>query len=177
MTYAIDEAVRCLTRPDSSGRNDIAGVGVLVFCIDGREHGVAVEDVVEVLRMVASTPLPEAPPWLGGVINFRGRVIPLIDVSSRLGAPTRPRDLSTRIIVVLADESPVGLIVDDVVEVLTLPAEAVDAARPGADAVPAVSGVARDGDRIILLVDRGRLCEGSVGFQRSLALGGPRAGC
>lgn len=133
-------------------------VVLLVFRVDGREQALPVEHVVEVVRMVAATPLPEAPAWVVGVIDFRGRVIPLIDVRRRLGALPREPDLATPIVVVRVGEVAAGLVVDEVVEVLALPDEAVD---PPASAT-AVCRVARSGDRLILVLDPQRLCEGSA---------------
>jgi purine-binding chemotaxis protein CheW len=137
-------------------------VVLLVFRMDGREHALPVEDVVEVVRMVAATPLPEAPVWVGGVINFRGRVIPLIDARARLGAPRREPDLSTRIIVVQTSEWAAGLVVDEVVEVLPVRAEALDPPGKATAGAAAVSGVVSEDDRLILVLDRDRLLEGSV---------------
>jgi purine-binding chemotaxis protein CheW len=144
--------------------HDAAGVTLLVFRLEGREHALPVEDVVEVLRMVAAAPLPEAPPWVDGVINLRGRAIPLVDLRSRLGAPRREPDVSTPIIVVQARDAAevaTGLVVDEVVEVLELGSEAMASPAP-VTASSAVAGVAREGDRLILVLDRERLCAGSV---------------
>jgi purine-binding chemotaxis protein CheW len=99
---------------------------------------------------------------VGGVINFRGRVIPLIDARARLGAPRREPDLSTRIIVVQTSEWAAGLVVDEVVEVLPVRAEALDPPGKATAGAAAVSGVVSEGDRLILVLDRDRLLEGSV---------------
>jgi purine-binding chemotaxis protein CheW len=164
------EGVGAFPSASQAVSEDGAGVVVLVFRMDGREHALPVQNVVEVLRMVAAMPLPEAPPWVYGVINFRGRVIPLIDLRSRLGAPRREPDLSTPIIVVQANEMVAGLMVDEVVDVLTLRSEAVDAPVRVPPAAPgsAVSGVARRGDRLLLLLEPGHLCESSVDLRLPL---------
>jgi purine-binding chemotaxis protein CheW len=137
-------------------------VEVLVFTVNGHEHALPVEDVVEVVRLVAVTPLPEAPAWVAGVINMRGRVIPVIDLRTRLGLPPREPDLSTPIIVVGGSEPAAGLVADAAVEVLALPSAVVESPHRVPTPVPAVSGVARHGDRLILLLDSKRLCEGST---------------
>jgi purine-binding chemotaxis protein CheW len=142
-----------------------AGVMLLVFRMDGREHALPIEHVVEVLLMVAITPGPDGPPWVSGVINFRGRVIVLVDVRVRLGAPRRAPDVSTPIIVVQTGKTVAGLVVDEVVEVLALRSEAVDAPDRAIPVSPAVCGVAREGDRLILVLDRERLCAGSIGLR------------
>lgn len=138
------------------------GVVLVVFRIESREFALPVEEVVEVLRMVAATPLPEAPPWVGGVINCRGQVVPLIDVRSRLGVAGREPRLSDAIIVVQTDGVVTGLVVDEVVEVLALRSEAVEPRDRVASAAPGVAGVARQGDRLILVLDREQLCDGSL---------------
>jgi purine-binding chemotaxis protein CheW len=134
----------------------------LVFRMDGREHALPIEHVVEVVRMVAITRMPEAPPWVSGVINFRGQVIPLVDVRIRLGAPRRAPDLSTPIVVVKTSEIVAGLVVDEVVEVLAIRSESVDPPSHATAVSTAVSGVAREGDRLIFVLDRDRICDGAV---------------
>lgn len=144
--------------PDSGRESAV----LLVFRIAGREHALPVEDVVEVVRMVAATRLPEAPPWVVGVINFRGRVIPLIEVRGRIGEPSREPDLSTPIIVVQSSEVAAGLVVDEVLEVLTVPRAALDMPRRVDAPANAVSGVVRVDDRLILVLDWERLWDGSL---------------
>jgi len=148
-------------RPESQG----GGVQVLVFTLDGREHALHVDDVVEVLRMVAVTPLPEAPGWGAGVINLRGRIVPVVDLRARLGMAPHEPDLSAPIIVVGAGEAAAGLVADRAVEVLVLPSEAVEPPDRLRIPTPAVFGVGREGDRIILVLDSERLCEGSAYLQ------------
>lgn len=139
-----------------------AGAVLLVFRIEGREYALPVGEVVEVLRMVAATPLPEAPPWVAGVINFRGQVLPLIDLRSRLGTLRREPELSDAIIVVRADKVVTGLVVDEVVEVLPVQPGAVEPPSGVTSTALGVSGVAREGDRLILMLDEEQLCEGSI---------------
>jgi purine-binding chemotaxis protein CheW len=116
----VSESIAVLHPAAIAASEEASAVVLLVFRIDGCEHAVAVEQVVEVLRMVAATPLPDAPPWVLGVINVRGRVIPLIDVRARLGAPRLEPEPSTSVIVVQTDEVAAGLVVDEVVEVLAV---------------------------------------------------------
>jgi purine-binding chemotaxis protein CheW len=136
---------------------------LVVLRLQGIEHAVPVEDVVEVLRMVAITPLAEAPPWLCGVIDLRGQVIPVVDLRRRLGMPQRAPDLSTPILVVRAQGTMVGLVADEVVEVLTVPSEATSPPRATAAPPSAVSSAIRYGDRLLLLLDTDRVYEGAAG--------------
>ena len=133
----------------------------LVFRLQSHDYALPIGDVVEVLRMVALTPMPQAPTWLAGVANLRGRVIPVIDLRRRLavGPPETP-GLSTPIIVVQARGRTVGLLADSVSEVLTLADDAI--AAPDALAGPdhAVEGLARAGGRLILTLDLDRVIAG-----------------
>lgn len=124
-----------------------------------REHALPVEDVIEVVRMVDITPLPEAPAWVAGVINMRGRIVPVIDLRMRLGMSPREPELSTPIIIVGRNEAAAGLIADGVSQVLALASEAVESTQPHAAPALAVTGMAHEGDRLILLLDSKRLCE------------------
>jgi len=133
---------------------------LLTFRLDGRDHALPVDQVVEVVRMVAITPLPDGAPWVAGVLNYRGRVIPVIDLRVRLGLPRREPDLSTPLIVVDAGPQPAALLVDEADEVLALPADAVQPPDPVAAASPAVTALARHGKRLIVLLDAARLTAG-----------------
>ena len=134
---------------------------LLVFRLDGREHALPLEQVVEVIRIVAVTPLPEVPPWVRGVMDVRGRVIPVIDLRVKLGMPARTPDLSTPIVVVETGGLPAGLVADEVVEVLALPDAAVEPPDQAAGHAGVVTSVARPGGRIVLVLDTEALCEGS----------------
>jgi purine-binding chemotaxis protein CheW len=142
--------------------------------VGDRQYALPVEDVIEVVRMVAVTPLPEAPASVAGVINMRGRIVPVIDLRTRLGMSPRDPELSTPIIVVGRSEAAAGLVADGATEVLALANTAVESPHPRSAPAPAVSGMAHEGDRLILLLDPERLCEDSAPFP-SLD-GDPRTG-
>jgi purine-binding chemotaxis protein CheW len=136
-------------------------VQLLVFRLDGREHALPLEHVVEVFRMLAVAPLPEAPPSVRGVMDLRGRVIPVIDLRARLGMPAREPDLSTPIVVVETGGAAAGLVTDEVVEVLALPSEAVEAIDRTAGPARVVTSLARLDGRLVLVLDTEALCSGS----------------
>jgi purine-binding chemotaxis protein CheW len=134
---------------------------LVVFRLDGIEHAVPVEDMVEVVRMVAITPVAESPPWLRGVIDLRGRVIPVIDLRRRLGMPEREPDLSTPILVVRGREGVAGLVADEVVEVLALPSLTRSPGDGRTVREPALSSAIRHGERLVLVLDTDRIREGA----------------
>lgn len=143
----------------------------LTFRLHGSEYALNVGDVLEALSMVALARLPEAQPWLAGMLNLRGRVVPVIDLRLRLGLPARPTGLDTPILVVQWAGRSVGLIVDEVTEVLTLPADALSEPDQLAGAAHPVVCVARSGDRLILLLDLKRICEPAQAFAGTSRLG------
>ena len=136
----------------------VAGGWVVTFRLAGREYAISVWDVVEVLRMVAVTPLPEASRWVDGVLDYRGRVIPVMDGRARLGLARRARDLSMSIVVVHSGGRVVGIVVDEAVGVVALPQGAVQPAGEVVGGLTAVSAVVRQGERLALLLDSAWLC-------------------
>lgn len=92
----------------------------LTFQIDGQHYGISISNVIEIVQMQPATELPELPPYAKGIINLRGRVVPLIDVSLRFGKPEREYTDRTCIIIVDIADVHVGLIVDLVEEVLDI---------------------------------------------------------
>jgi purine-binding chemotaxis protein CheW len=133
----------------------------VVFRLHAREYALPISQAIEVLRMVAMTPLPEAPAWLPGMINLRGRVIPVMDLRMRLGLRPRAPDLDTAIVVAHANGHILGLIADAVVEILTLPPASLAPPAALASATHTVAGVACVDDRLIVILDVHALCAGA----------------
>ncbi|MGQ9600763.1 MAG: chemotaxis protein CheW [Anaerolineae bacterium] len=101
------------------------------------------------------TPVPNAPPFVEGVVLSRGRVIPAINLRLRFGFEKIPYDLRTRLIIVHTDGRTVGLIVDTAREFVTIPAEAI---QPPPETISGLSGrflegVATLGNRLVLILD------------------------
>ena len=134
---------------------------LVVFKIDKSEYALPVGNVGEILRMVAIAPVPEAPSWLPGVINLRGRVIPVIDLRTRLGLEPVAAGVNTPILVAEAAGQTVGLVADSVTELLTVPLDSVEPPDELAGHGNTVEAVARAGERLILIFDLERVCAGS----------------
>ncbi len=129
-------------------------VGDEQFCID-------ILKVQEIIRMVDITKIPNAPEYVEGIINLRGKVIPVIDFRKRcnLGAETEWDKQHTRIVVAAIGERTVGLVVDKVSQVLKLE-QANIASTP--DVVKGfnsdfISGVGKNGDKLLILLDLEKL--------------------
>src|SRR5688572_4290676 len=81
---------------------------VLVFEVAGQRYGLPIADVLELVRAVAITALPDAPAVIEGIVNVRGRVLPVLDVRARFRLPAKPLDPSDHFIV--AEAGPRGVI-------------------------------------------------------------------
>ena len=125
------------------------------FLLGREEYGVDVRLVQEIIRVVEITPVPRAPESIKGVINLRGRIIPVIDLKQKLGLGVVERDKRTRIVVVKLRERLIGLLVDAASQVLKVPVSSVDPAPEGMLEIDAdfIRGVAKLPDRLIILMD------------------------
>ena len=139
---------------------DLGNTQLVVFQLHDHEYALPASRVGEVLRMVALTPVPEAPVWLPGVLNLRGFVIPVVDLRTRLGMPGAPYALNTPIIVVNGQNRRLGLIADAMVDVVALPASALEYFERAGTDLSAVVALARTGNRVMLVLDADRLLAG-----------------
>lgn len=92
----------------------------LTFNIDQAIYGIDINLVTEIVGIQQYTPISELPHYIRGIINLRGKIIPLIDVRLRLGEPEITYNDRTCIIVITIDEDELGLIVDCVHEVINV---------------------------------------------------------
>ncbi len=139
------------------------------FNIGSEEFGVDILKVQEINRMVDITRVPQAPHYVEGVINLRGRVIPIIDLRKRFSLETREYDKNTRIVVVDIVGHITGVVVDAVSEVLRLQAGTIE---PAPEIVTGISseyikGVAKLEDRLLILLDLSKVID--VGEMASLS--------
>lgn len=92
----------------------------LIFIIDNQEYAVDIANVTEIINVLPITPVPYVPECIKGVVNLRGNIIPVLDVRMRFGLPVIPYTDTTNIIVMDFNEEKLGLIVDDVLEVVDI---------------------------------------------------------
>lgn len=125
------------------------------FIIAGEEYGVDILAVREIIRPVAITRVPHAPGFVEGVINLRGRIVPVIDLRRRFGLPERQRDRDARIVVVEIADKIVGFIVDAVREVIRVARNAIELPPELAVGVDAryITGITRLDDRLLILLE------------------------
>lgn len=129
------------------------------FFLDREEYGVDVRQVQEIRRVTEITGVPRAPDFIRGVINLRGRILPVLDLKRKLGMGEVETSRATRIVVVRLKERLLGLLVDGASQVLKV---AVSRIEPPPEEVVEkggdyIRGVAKLDDRLIILVDLERL--------------------
>ena len=130
-------------------------IQLVSFKLADEEFGVDILQVQEINRLVDITKVPKTPEFVEGVINLRGKVIPVIDLRKRFDLEINDYNPDTRIVVVDIDNSIMGMIVDEVSEVLRLPLSTVEAAPDITSTIDAdyISGVAKLDDRLLILLD------------------------
>ncbi len=106
-------------------------IQVVAFVLNNEEFACDINNVREVLKMVKVTPLPQSLKFVEGVINLRGEVIPVVDLRKRFNLPKVDYSERSRIIIVEVGPSQVGLIVDEVSEVLRLSSSQIQASPSG----------------------------------------------
>ncbi len=128
---------------------------LVVFDLAAEFYGVDIGDVREIIRMQTITHVPGAPQFVEGVINLRGRVVPVVDLRKRLDLQVNEQTKESRVVVVDIAGRDVGVIVDGVNEVLRIPLSAVE--PPSTMITDAGSdflrGIARLEDKLIILLD------------------------
>lgn len=135
----------------------------LTFSLDDEEYGMEIKNVTEIVGIQSITEVPELPEYIKGIINLRGKIIPVIDVRLRFGKERRDYNDRTCIIVIDVYDLSIGLIVDSVTEVLAIADE---------DIVPPpqlnndlgkkyIKAIGKSGNNIKLLID----CEKLFGYE------------
>jgi purine-binding chemotaxis protein CheW len=139
----------------------------------GREEfGLDIGVITEALRPLRITPLPHMPRFIEGVINLRGMIIPVVDLRKRFGLTDIQSDpRKSRMIITSGalqgggggPEDLLGLVVDSVREVLLLSARQIEAAPEAAtgDQAGFIAGVAKVADRLVIVLDIGRILSGA----------------
>lgn len=129
----------------------------LTFAVDGEDYGVAISVVTEIVGMQRIMGIPDVPHYIKGVINLRGKVIPLMDVRLRFAMTEKEYDERTVVIVLDVGEAPMGLIVDRVSEVVEIPKDRIDRKGFSTDGKSVVKGLGRMDERVAIILDEALL--------------------
>lgn len=131
----------------------------LIFTIDKEKYGIEIKYVIEIIGIQNITKIPELDEYVKGIINLRGKIIPVVDVRLRFKKPVMEYDDRTCIIVVDVGELTVGLIVDRVSEVVNISEDQV--APPPVTSMNTknkyINGIGKIGESVRLLIDCNKL--------------------
>ncbi len=129
------------------------------FVIENEEFGVDILKVQEIIRTVEITRVPKAPDFVEGVINLRGKIVPVIDLRKRFGMAQREHDNETRIVVVELIDKVVGFLVDKVKEVIRVEKSVIEPPPELTTSIDSnyITGVAKLQDRLLILLELNRV--------------------
>jgi purine-binding chemotaxis protein CheW len=128
---------------------------LVTFNLDNEEYAVDILKVQEINRMTEITRVPNSPSYVEGVVNLRGKVIPVVNIRMKFNLPERETDARSRIMIMDIQGITMGVVVDSVSEVLRIPVGIVDPAPPMASSIGVeyIKGIAKFDDRLIILLD------------------------
>ncbi len=136
------------------GTNDF-----LTFSLDNEQYGIPILSVQEIIGYQPATSMPNTPPWMAGLINIRGVVIPVLDLREKFSMAPGEYDDASVIIVTRVEDRIVGAVVDEVNDVLALTSEQIQPTPEMSGSIPPqlITGLGQQDDRMVMLLDIARL--------------------
>jgi purine-binding chemotaxis protein CheW len=127
----------------------------VVFKVAGTEYAIPASEVLQMESFAGATPVPGAPAHVAGLVQVRGRVVPVVDARARFGLPPGERTLDSRVVVGQLGARTVGLLVDSAREVMKLGPDQLQPPPPmvAEQAQGFVKAVAQVGQRLVMLID------------------------
>jgi purine-binding chemotaxis protein CheW len=137
---------------------------IIGFQVGRETYGVPITALHEIVRVPEVTAVPDAPAYMEGVINLRGRIVSVLDLRKRLGQAEPARERRNRILVVQHKGKLSGLIVDSASEVLKIPASDIEPSPTESleGGIKCVTGLGKHRGRLIVLLDLAKLLESSA---------------
>ena len=130
----------------------------LTFSLGSEMYGIEVRYVIEIIGIQPMTEVPELPDHIKGIINLRGKIIPVMDVRLRFKKPFKEYNDRTCVIVIDIDDNYIGLIVDSVSEMLSIPeGEIVDPPEANKTGNRYIKGIGKVGNEMKLILDCNKL--------------------
>lgn len=146
-----------MTETQKSVKAESGGAGepYILFELANTTYGVKSQIVKQMEMVEQITPVPNAPPFVEGVVFLRGQVIPAIDLRVRFGFKRADYNIRTRLVVVSTEKHTIGLIVDSAREFVTIPDETVKPTPEGITNLSGryIEGIAKLGERLVLLLN------------------------
>ncbi|MBO8129646.1 MAG: chemotaxis protein CheW [Peptococcaceae bacterium] len=134
-----------------------SGSQLVIFKLSDQRYAVPVNRTSEIIRMVDITPVPRSDAYVEGIINLRGKVVPVLNLHRKMGLPEGERSRDSRIVVIENGEERIGMIVDGVDEVSTYEEDELDSPPSVAGDNPFIKGVVKRKEDLWLLLDLDRV--------------------
>ena len=128
---------------------------IVTFMVGNEQCGIHIMKVQEIIRVIGAVRVPKAPVYVGGVINLRGKIVPVIDLRKRMGKSVTANTDSSRIIVVDSGSRLAGLVVDSVIDVINLNCNELEPC-PSIDENSRskyITGIGKKGERLITVLN------------------------
>lgn len=139
----------------------------VVFSIDELRYALPLPAIERIVRVVEITPLPKAPDIVPGVVDVQGQIIPVINIRSRFGLHEREMNLNDQLVIARASKQSVALLVDAVSGVVEYPEEEVVTAEEIIRGTEYVTGIIKQDEGMILVLDLGTI----LSFEEKKSLG------
>jgi purine-binding chemotaxis protein CheW len=137
----------------------VAEKQMVLFKLGNETYGLDIATVHEIIRMQPITKVPKTPSYVEGVINLRGKTIPVIDIGKRFGMEKIERDKNNRIVVVNLQDTIMGIVVDSVTEVLSISTDSIEPVSEVVTTTNAdyLAGIAKLTDKMVILLELNKL--------------------
>ena len=128
---------------------------IVVFVLAGEHFGVDIAAVESIITMQTITRIPHSPPFIKGITNLRGKILPIVDLRERFGLPAQETDKNSRIVVVSYNDAETCMIVDEVSEVFMISDETIAAPPTIATTIKSdfITGIVKLQDSLVILLD------------------------
>jgi len=138
------------------GGEEVSSIQLVVFRLGEEEYGIEIGFAQEIIRIPDQiTKMPDMPSYIEGLIDLRGKVIPIIDLKKRFGFEQTERSVDNRLLILDLETMLLGIIVDDVSEVIKIENEAIEklSAEISSLGSNSLQGIARIDERLILVLN------------------------
>src|ERR1043166_2359999 len=141
---------------------------LVAFCLANEIYGVDISVIHEIIRLHEITQIPRTSPDIEGVVNLRGKIVPILDLRKRLGLPSTERNGATRIMVVEVKECTVGMVVDSVIGVLKMPESRIEPPSPLVSDLETdyIRGVGKMEDSLVILLNIQKVLRTEMGKKK-----------
>jgi len=133
---------------------------LVLFSLGNVEYAISIAQVKEIIQYKGANKLPNSPGFMEGIINLRGKIIPVIDLARRLNLTTAG-NADKRALIIESEGREIGIVVDAVTEVIRIQDNAIEP-PPQTSAAEYIRGIGKAGDRLLILLDVDKLFSGDT---------------